>query len=138
MNTDSFINNRIKFPHWISQFLILIKKKISFTNEQNIRKISQKIGNRFFSSRKLCLNLKIDLNFFLQIFNALITLLIASINNRNLWPMRINQFLMSFQKKSIIIFIIFLKLNFFLNWILLERSVLLISSKKLTKLFDKK
>lgn len=100
MNTDSFINNRIRFIHWITQFLILFKKKISFTNEQNIRKVSQKIGSRFFSSRKLCLNFKIDLNFFLQIFNALITLLIASINNINFWPMRINQFLMSFQKNQ--------------------------------------
>ena len=100
MNKDSLIKNRIKFIHWITQLIILFKNKISFTNEQNIRKISQKIGNRFFNSRKLCLNFKIDLNFFLQIFNALITLLIASINNRNLWPMRINQFLMSFQKKS--------------------------------------
>jgi len=45
------------------------------------------------------LDFKIDLNFFLQIFNALITLLIASINNINLSRMRINQFLMRFRKK---------------------------------------
>jgi hypothetical protein len=64
------------------------------------------MGNRFFNSRKLYLNFKIDLNFFLQIFNALITLLIAAIKKRNLSRMRINQFLMSFRKKSIIIFII--------------------------------
>lgn len=96
------------------------------------------MGNRFFNSRKLCLNFKIDLNFFLQIFNPLITLLIAAIKKRNLSQMRINQFLMSFRKKSIIIFIIFFELNFFLNVILLERSVLLISSKKLKKILDKK
>lgn len=138
MNKDSFIKNRIKFVNWIIQLIILCKKKISFIKEQNIRKVSQKMGNRFFNSRKLCLNFKIDLNFFLQIFNPLITLLIAAIKKRNLSQMRINQFLMSFRKKSIIIFIIFFELNFFLNVILLERSVLLISSKKLKKILDKK
>src|SRR4051812_778065 len=84
MNTDSFINNRTKFINRITQLIILFKNKISFTNEQYIRKNSQKMGNNFFNSRKLYLNLKIDLNFFLEIFNALITILIASINNRNL------------------------------------------------------
>ena len=131
MNTDSFINNRIKFVHWITQFIILFKNKILFTNEQNIRKVSQKIGNSSFNSQKLCLNFKSDLNFFRKIFTPIINPLIALTNNRYFWPIRINQFLISFQKKSIIIFIIFLKLNFFLNLILLERLVLLKPSKKL-------
>lgn len=85
MNTDSVINNRIISLHRITKFIRLVKKKISFTKDQNTKKVSPKICSSSFSSRKLRLNFKSDLKFF-KLFRKRLTpkinRWIASINNR--------------------------------------------------------
>ena len=65
--TDSFIKNRTRFRHSIIQYNKLDKNAISLIKEQNIRKVSQKINNSFFNSRKFYLNFKSDLNFFRKV-----------------------------------------------------------------------
>ena len=55
------------------------------------------MGNKFFNSQKLYLNLKIDLNLFLEIFNALITSSIVASNKRHFSPMRLIQFSKNFK-----------------------------------------
>jgi hypothetical protein len=97
INTDSDIKNNINCFHLIKNSIILWTKNTSLISETAILKASEKMGNNFFNSRKLYLNLKIDLNLFLEIFNALITSSIAASTRRHLSPTRLIQFSKNFK-----------------------------------------
>jgi hypothetical protein len=77
----------------MSQFIILLKNKISLMKEQNIRKVSAKMSSRILNRRKLRLNLKGDFkNFFKKIWIAVSDRSSADMSNKDFLKIRKSQF----------------------------------------------